>query len=147
MFITHKLSAIAAIAVLSCSLGLPTSASAQTLRSASITFHTNHDDKDNDTFLTVSILAGNFEAASLVNSGTRFPDKSDAGPFALNIHGNPTIQDLRHGKMSIHIAPNGNDHWKFNAMLTFEFTDGSRLTPRWTGFDIDQDRRDETDSW
>jgi hypothetical protein len=135
------------IAAIGFMVASPAPASAQTLRSASITFHTNDDDKDNDTVVTISVQAGNYEVASLVNSGTRFPDQSDSGPFALNIHGNPSLDSLRHGKLHVHIAPNGHDHWKFNATLTFEFTDGTRLTPGWTGFDVNQDRPDQDASW
>lgn len=113
------------------------------LRNATISFHTNDDDKDNDTAVSLRLICGNQEVASVDRiTGTRFPDQGDNGPFAFNVHGNPSQAVMNAGTLKVHISPNGNDTWKFNATLTLEFTDGTRRSYSWNGLRLDQDNSD-----
>src|SRR5215475_13927679 len=54
------------------------------LTRASVTFHTNDDDKDNDTLVEVEVrLSDQTVVAKLSDHLGHFPDHSDAGPFVL----------------------------------------------------------------
>lgn len=56
------------------------------LRNISITFHTNDEDKDSDTHVTVTLVdADGIVAARISNDFGHFDDHSDSGPYALTV--------------------------------------------------------------
>jgi hypothetical protein len=101
-----------------------------TLVNANITFHTNDEDKDDDTVVYVSVQKGTTVAAQITDRFQHFNDHSDAGPFDLEIVTPLTRDDLKTGNMTIAITPNGNDTWRFNFFLDLRFSDGSHLFAR-----------------
>ena len=101
-----------------------------TLVNANITFHTNDEDKDDDTVVYVSVQKGTTIAAQITDRFQHFNDHSDAGPFDLEIVNPLTRHDLKTGNMTIAITPNGNDTWRFNFFLDLRFSDGSHLFAR-----------------
>ena len=101
-----------------------------TLVNANITFHTNDEDKDDDTVVSVSVRRGPTIAAQITDRFQHFNDHSDAGPFDLEIVTPLTRDDLKTGNMTIAITPNGNDTWRFNFFLDLRFSDGSHLFGR-----------------
>jgi hypothetical protein len=99
-----------------------------TLVNANITFHTNDEDKDDDTLVTVLVLKGeDTVAAQISDRFQHFNDHSDAGPFDLEIVTTLTRDDLKTGQVTMEITPNGNDTWRFNFFLDLRFSDGSHL--------------------
>jgi hypothetical protein len=101
-----------------------------TLVNANITFHTNDEDKNDDTVVYVSVQKGTTVAAQITDRFQHFNDHSDAGPFDLEIVTPLTRDDLKTGNMTIAITPNGNDTWRFNFFLDLRFSDGSHLFAR-----------------
>ena len=101
-----------------------------TLVGANITFHTNDEDKDNDTLVSVSVQKGATVAARIEDRFQHFNDHSDAGPFDLLVVNPLTRDQLKTGNMKIAIKPNGNDTWRFNFFLDLRFSDGSHLFAR-----------------
>src|SRR5262249_32376668 len=101
-----------------------------TLVNANITFHTNDEDKNDDTLVTVSVQKGDTVAARTSDRFQHFNDHSDAGPFDLEIVTPLTRDDLKTGLVSMEITPNGNDTWRFNFFLDLRFSDGSHLFAR-----------------
>ncbi len=101
-----------------------------TLVNANITFHTNDEDKDDDTVVYVSVQKGTTVAAQITDRFQHFNDHSDAGPFDLEIVTPLTRDELKTGNMTIAITPNGNDTWRFNFFLDLRFSDGSHLFAR-----------------
>jgi hypothetical protein len=101
-----------------------------TLVGANITFHTNDEDKDNDTLVFVSVQKGTTVAAEIKDRFQHFSDHSDAGPFDLLMVKPLTRDQLKTGNMTIGITPNGNDTWRFNFFLDLRFSDGSHLFAR-----------------
>src|SRR5690242_21716317 len=98
-----------------------------TLVGANITFHTNDEDKDNDTLISVTVQKGATVVAQIEDRFQHFNDHSDAGPFDLLLVNPLTRDQLKTGKMKIAIKPNGNDTWRFNFFLDLRFSDGSHL--------------------
>jgi hypothetical protein len=117
-----------------------------TLTGANVTFHTNDDDKDYNTSLTVNVLLGETRVAGFGGVFAKFGNNSDAGPFALLVH-NPAItrDELlkRGGAVLIYIAPSGNDTWRFNFLVDLVFSDGAHLISRANGVELTQDSREQ----
>ena len=101
-----------------------------TLVGANITFHTNDEDKDNDTLVSVTVQKGATVVAQIEDRFQHFNDHSDAGPFDLLLVNRLTRDQLKTGKVKIAIKPNGNDTWRFNFFLDLRFSDGSHLFGR-----------------
>lgn len=116
-----------------------------TLTNCNINFHTNNDDKDNDTLVTVTVHdANNVVAARVSNDFGHFDDNSDAGPFALAVQHRSAKADLQRGKVTIRIDPNGHDTWRFNFFLDLLFSDGSHLSGGANGLELNQDQREQS---
>ena len=66
------------------------------LSNASISFHTNDEDKDDDTHVTVDVRdRNNVVAAHVDNDFGHFDDHSDNGPFALVVRNPSEKQTFR----------------------------------------------------
>jgi hypothetical protein len=107
-----------------------------TLTSASITFHTNDDDKDDDTIVYVSVQKGTTAAADITDRFGHFNNNSDSGPFDLLMKTSLTREQLRTGNVTLAITPNGNDTWRFNCFLDLRFSDGSHLFAKANGLQM-----------
>ncbi|KAJ2979748.1 hypothetical protein NQ176_g3063 [Zarea fungicola] len=114
------------------------------LRNARISFHTNNEDKDDDTHVTVTLVDSNgVTAALLSNDLGHFDDNSDEGPYALTIL-NPSQEALlQSGRIRLRIDPNGHDTWRFNFFLEMIFSDGSRLSGGANSLELTQNRKQQ----
>ena len=110
-----------------------------TLVNANITFHTNDEDKDDDTVVSVTVGKGGTIAAQVTDRFQHFNDHSDAGPFDLVINNPLTRDDLKTGVVNLGITPNGNDTWHFNFFLDLRFSDGSHLFARASRLELTQE--------
>lgn len=121
------------------------SGSAATLVGAQVTFHTNDEDKDDDTHVTVTVRgADNTIAARIDDDFGVFHDHNNNGPFGLLVV-NPTTKDaLTRGNVTVRIDPNGNDTWRFNFFLDLLFSDGSHLNSEAEGLELKEDRQQQT---
>jgi hypothetical protein len=115
-----------------------------TLANSTVRFHTNDEDKDDDTHVTVTINDdNNVVAARISDDFGHFDDHSDAGPFGLEILNASEKGDLQRGAVLLRIDPNGHDTWRFNFFLDLEFSDGSHLSGGADGLELTQDRREQ----
>jgi hypothetical protein len=110
-----------------------------TLRAANVKFHTNDDDKNEDTHLTVVVRdeEGNI-AARIDDDFGLFRDQSDSGPFDLELLNKSPKGALRSGTVEIRIDPANTDVWKFNYFLDLLFTDESHLTSEAQGLRLSE---------
>jgi hypothetical protein len=110
-----------------------------TLRAANVKFHTNDDDKNEDTHLTVVVRdeEGNISARIDDDFGL-FRDQSDNGPFDLELLNKSPKTALRSGTVEIRIDPANTDVWKFNYFLDLLFTDESHLTSEAQGLRLSE---------
>lgn len=80
------------------------------LRNARISFHTNNEDRDSDTHVTVVLVDENgIVAAHISNDLGHFDDNSDSGPYALIAMNPSTKSSLQSGKVILRIDPNVHD--------------------------------------
>jgi len=116
-----------------------------TLANCNIKFHTNDDDKDHDTHVTVDVTDfNNVVCAHIDNDFGHFDDQSDNGPFGLQVLNASNKSDCQRGTVRIRIDPNGNDTWKFNFTLTLIFDDNSTLSGGAGGLQLNQNNREQT---
>jgi hypothetical protein len=81
-----------------------------TLSAAAASFHTNDDDKDNDTTLVITLEKDHNQfAKSETIVGDTFHDHRNQGPFPLRVQGVISKQDVQGATSTITIQPNGND--------------------------------------
>jgi len=115
------------------------------LKNCYIKFHTNDDDKDDDTHVTVTVRDSNqIIAARIDNDFGHFDDQSDNGPFGLIVINQSAKSNLQTGSVTIRIDPNGHDTWKFNFFLALVFDDGSTLSGGADGLQLSQDNREQS---
>jgi len=116
-----------------------------TLANCNLSFHTNDDDKDHDTHVTVTVRdKNNLVVAHISDDFGHFPDHSDSGPFSLIIQNASEKVNLATGSVTLRIDPNGDDTWRFNFFLDLLFSDGSHLSCGADGLELDQDRNEQT---
>jgi hypothetical protein len=114
-----------------------------TLVSANISFHTNDDDKNDDSIVNVYVSTGSVEGgnysivAQIEDRFGHFPDHSDSGPFDLVIIDPQITRDrLKIGNVLIQLVSHGSDTWRFNFFLDLRFSDGSHLIARGNGLQL-----------
>jgi hypothetical protein len=111
---------------------------------ARVTFHTNDDDKDNDTLVEVEVrLTDSTVVAKLSDFLGHFDDHSDAGPFTLLMVQPARRSQLRTGSVNIlalahaTFPPFGHgDTWRFNFVVDLLFDDGAHLLARANGVQL-----------
>jgi hypothetical protein len=100
------------------------------LERASVTFHTNDDDKDHDTAVGVYVVLREDTIAYIYDEFGHFPDHSDSGPYTLLLEWRAPRHAIRQARVIVGIDPvmlplGRGDTWRFNFMLDFLFEDGS----------------------
>jgi hypothetical protein len=107
------------------------------LTRASVSFHTNDEDKDNDTLVEVDVkLIGGALVARIQDDFAHFADNSDAGPFDMILASAAKRGDLKLGSVTLNIRPNGNDTWRMNFFVDLLFDDGAHLFSRANGLEL-----------
>jgi hypothetical protein len=104
-----------------------------TLTSATVSFHTNDDDRDHDTNESIYISCPGLGTVAFLN-GTfgdqGFPDNSDRGPFTFNVTSHPRLDQVSSCQLHIDQNPNGNDTWRYNVSLHLVFSNGQSSQPK-----------------
>jgi hypothetical protein len=108
-----------------------------------ISFHTNDEDKDGNTQVTVILREPNGAiAARIADDLGHFNDNSTSSDFALTVL-DPTDRDtLLSGTITLRIDPNGEDTWRFNYLLRLIFNDGSSVFFERDGLELTEGNRE-----
>jgi hypothetical protein len=97
------------------------------LTAVSAKFHTTSDDKDDDTKFDIALTSkDNKVIAEAKNVFGKYEENSDHS-VPLEKKGDFGKADLENSKLTLHIAPNGEDQWDFNLTLEFKFSDGTTV--------------------
>ena len=106
------------------------------LQRASVSFHTNDEDKEDDTQVDIFVFAADKRTvvAKLTECFGHFNDHSDSGPYNLVLLKSVSRDDLRQGRVDLEIVPNGNDTWRFNFLLDLYSPTAGTCSPRRTGW-------------
>ena len=112
---------------------------------ASVSFHTNDEDKDDDSQVEVTVrLMDQTVVASITDEFGHFDDHSDAGPFDLLITQAASRGALKTGSVAVKISTNGNDTWRFNFFLDLLFDDGAHLIAWANGLEVTESRQEQS---
>ena len=115
------------------------------LSSASITFNTRDDGKDDDSAVTVQLLRNGSElTADAMTTGTEYDDNSTSPPLVLSLKGPFTKGDIQAGALRLRLTPDGDDTWTFNVALRLTFADETQQTYAWSGVRLDEDAPERT---
>jgi hypothetical protein len=115
------------------------------LTRASVSFHTNGEDKDDDSRVEVTVrLMDQTVVASIADEFGHFDDHSDAGPFDLLITQAATRGELKTGSVAVKIDPNGDDTWRFNFFLDLLFDDAAHLIAWANGLEVTESRPEQS---
>jgi hypothetical protein len=108
------------------------------LTSASVTFMTRDDGKDEDSAVAVQILDDGRLAAegSVVN--VDFDDQSVSAPLSLALTGALDSGDLDDARVRIRLTPDGRDTWVFDMRLTLGVSDGTQRSYFWSQLRLDE---------
>jgi hypothetical protein len=99
-----------------------------TLSAANIVYHIRDDDKDQDSYESVTINCGQYRAGFLQSAGAgqTWKDQSETAPLYFgNIDRNIEPSDCDELRVSMTHSTRGNDNFKFAFTIVLEFTDGS----------------------
>jgi hypothetical protein len=117
----------------------------QRLTSATVTFTTLGDGKDEKSAVTVQLLRnGNELGAEAMTSGTEFDDNSMAPPVAMSIRGPFDREDTSTGQLRLRLAPDGDDTWTFNVGLALRYSDDTQQNYSWSAIRLDEKAPERT---
>jgi len=108
------------------------------LTSASATFMTRDDGKDEDSAIAVQILDDGRLAAEGTVVDVDFDDQTVSAPLALAITNALDAGDLNDAQVRLRFTPDGRDTWTFDMRLTVGLSDGSQRSYFWNGLRLDE---------
>ncbi|TQF02607.1 hypothetical protein E6W39_10445 [Kitasatospora acidiphila] len=110
------------------------------LTEATVSFHTNDENKDHDTNVTVEVRDRNGQMAARVSDTFgAFNDHTNNGPYNLSILNHASKDDLQGGNVLLRVDPVGDDTWRFNLFVDLLFADGSHLTATADGLEVNEE--------
>jgi hypothetical protein len=108
------------------------------LTSASVTFMTRDDGKDEDSAVAVQILNDGRLVAEGSVVDVDFDDRSVSAPLSLGLIGALDLRDLDDAQVRIRLTPDGRDTWAFDMRLTLGLSDGTKRNYLWNGLRLDE---------
>ena len=108
------------------------------LTSASVTFMTLDDGKDEDSAVAVQILNDGRLAAEGSVVDVDFDDQSVSAPLTLALTGALDAGDLDNAQVRIRLTPDGRDTWAFDMRLTLGLSDGTQRSYFWSELRLDE---------
>ena len=110
------------------------------LKEATVSFHTNDEDKDHDTNVTIEVRdSSGGMAARVSDTFGPFHDHTNTGPYNLTIINRISKDDLQGGNVLLRVDPVGDDTWRFNLLVDLLFDDGSHLTASADGLEVNEE--------
>jgi hypothetical protein len=119
--------------------------SAVTLTTATITFMTRDDGKDEDSAIAVQLLD---DEGRLAAEGTvvdvDFDDRTVSQPLALTMSRTLTSRDVDDARVRLRLTPDGRDTWTFDMRTNVRLSDGTERQYFWSGLRLDESSPERT---
>jgi hypothetical protein len=149
---TAGLVAAAALAVASLGCGATTRATTQgtsmnavTLTTATVTFMTRDDGKDEDSAIAVQLLD---DEGRLAAEGTvvdvDFNDRTVSQPLNLAMSRTLTSRDVDDARVRLRLTPDGRDTWMFDMRVNVRLSDNTERQYFWSGLQLDESAPERT---
>ncbi len=144
--------AAAALAVLSLGCGATTRGTAPgatmttvTLATATVTFMTRDDGKDEDSAIAVQLLD---DEGRLAAEGTvvdvDFDDRTVSQPLSLAMSRTLTSRDVDGARVRLRLTPDGRDTWIFDMRVNLRLSDNTAHEYFWSGLRLDEGAPERT---
>jgi hypothetical protein len=108
------------------------------LTSASVTFMTRDDGKDEDSAISVQLLDDGRLAAEGTIVDVDFDDQTVSAPLSLALSRTLAAGDISDAQVRLRLTPDGRDTWTFDMRLTAALSDGSQRSYFWSGLRLDE---------
>jgi hypothetical protein len=109
-----------------------------TLTTASVTFMTRDDGKDEDSAIAIQLLDDGRLAAEGTVVDIDYDDQTVSAPVPLSLSRTLQGGDLDDAQVRLRLTPDGNDSWTFDMRLTLGLSDGTQRSYFWSGLRLDQ---------
>ncbi|MEW2625501.1 hypothetical protein [Streptomyces sp. NPDC048106] len=110
------------------------------LQEATVSFHTNDENKDHDTNITIEVRDNRGGMTARVsNTFGPFNDHTNTGPYNIPVLNHTGKDELRGGTVLLRVDPVGDDTWRFNFNVDLLFDDGSHLTSSADGLEVNEE--------
>lgn len=110
------------------------------LQSLTLTFHTNDDDKDADTVVSVSIdNHATLMGTANLGGQDRWGD-GETRVYMVPVANGVDYYEAEKGHMNVTIHPNGDDEWHFDVRLDMKFAGNGSRSVVWNGLNVAEDR-------
>jgi hypothetical protein len=111
-----------------------------TLTSATVTFMTRDDGKDEDSAVAVQILddEGRLAAEGSVVD-VDFDDRTVSAPINLALSRTLTSGDVDDARLRLRLTPDGADTWTFDMRANVKLSDGREQQYFWSGLRLSDD--------
>jgi hypothetical protein len=114
------------------------------LTTASVTFMTRDDGKDEDSAIAVQMLDDGRLAAEGTIVDVDFDDQTVSAPLNLSLTRTFEGDDLDDAQIRLRLTPDGSDIWTFDMRLTLGLSDGTQRSYFWSGLRLDQSNPERT---
>jgi len=120
------------------SRGATTVSASPKVTSASATFMTRDDGKDEDSAVTVQLLDDGRLAAEGTVVDVNFHDQTVSAPLNLAVTRTLDVGDLNDAQVRLRLTPDGRDTWSFDMRLNIGLSDGTQRSYFWSGLRLDE---------
>jgi hypothetical protein len=118
---------------------------AVTLTTATVTFMTRDDGKDEDSAIAVQLLdeEGRLAAEATVVD-LDFDDRTVSQPLNLVMSRTLTRSDIDDARLRLRLTPDGRDTWLFDMRASARLSDGTERQYFWSGLRLDEGAPERT---
>jgi hypothetical protein len=116
-----------------------------TLTTATVTFMTRDDGKDEDSAIAVQLLddEGRLAAEATVVD-VDFDDRTVSQPLDLVMSRTLTRNDVDDARLRLRLTPDGRDTWTFDMRANVRLSDGTERQYFWSGVRLDESSPERT---
>jgi len=119
--------------------------SAATLSSATVTFMTRDEGKDEDSAVAIQLLdEGTLLSADGSLTDLEFDEASVSAPLTLTVMRPVSAADLHDARLRLRLTPDGRDTWVFDLRLAVRLSDGAERQYFWSGIRLDESAPERT---
>ena len=122
-----------------------TTANMVTLTTATVTFMTRDDGKDEDSAIAVQLLD---DEGRLAAEGTvvdvDFDDRTVSQPLGLAMSRTLTSRDVDDARLRLRLTPDGRDTWTFDMRVNVRLSDNTERQYFWSGLQLDESAPERT---
>ena len=116
-----------------------------TVTTATVTFMTRDDGKDEDSAVAVQLLDEDGRlAAEATVANVEFDDRTVSMPLNLALSRALSSRDIDDARVRLRLTPDGRDTWMFDMRANLQLSDGTERQYFWSGLQLDESAPERT---